>query len=241
VFVHRVGRTARAGRKGWAWSFVTNTELAHLLDLQLFLARPLTPTASGSGEQAYIESLVLGTFGREQLDAEVETVTVLHEKNTALEALQDVMNKGQKMYERSAGKASNASYQRAKEMMKSGQWALAGTAAEQSIVHPILRGAGENSEEDDAKRASLLDAVNSFRPAETVFELGTRGKSGAAALMNDRRKALAKAKQRAPAVTSFASVSAPVASTSTAEHAEEDDIAVRFLRPWLLFVCLTRR
>lgn len=38
VFVHRVGRTARAGRTGWAWSFLTTPELPYLLDLQLFLA-----------------------------------------------------------------------------------------------------------------------------------------------------------------------------------------------------------
>ena len=41
IFVHRVGRTARAGRRGWAWNLVTPTELAYLCDLQLFLARPL--------------------------------------------------------------------------------------------------------------------------------------------------------------------------------------------------------
>jgi ATP-dependent RNA helicase DDX54/DBP10 len=27
VFVHRVGRVARAGRRGWAWSFLTNEEV----------------------------------------------------------------------------------------------------------------------------------------------------------------------------------------------------------------------
>ncbi|KAH7108266.1 DEAD-domain-containing protein [Auriculariales sp. MPI-PUGE-AT-0066] len=237
VFVHRVGRTARAGRKGWAWFFVTNTELAHLLDLQLFLARPLTPTASSSGEQAYIESLVLGPFGREEVDAEVEFVAQLDDKNTALPTLREVMLKGQRMYEKSAGKASSASYQRAKEMMKSGQWALAGSAAEQTSLHPvILRGRGDeagNEAGDEAKRADLLSAVNAFRPAETVFELGTRGKAGTASLMKERRKALARAVQRAPTLTAAAStLSAPVASTSgTIENADEEDIEAAFGAP----------
>ena len=41
VFVHRVGRTARAGQSGCAWSLVSNDELPYMVDLQLFTGRPL--------------------------------------------------------------------------------------------------------------------------------------------------------------------------------------------------------
>ena len=41
VFVHRVGRTARAGKTGWAYSLVTSNDMPYLLDLQLFLGRLL--------------------------------------------------------------------------------------------------------------------------------------------------------------------------------------------------------
>ena len=41
LFVHRVGRAARAGRPGFAFSLVCQEELPFLLDLQLFLGRPL--------------------------------------------------------------------------------------------------------------------------------------------------------------------------------------------------------
>jgi ATP-dependent RNA helicase DDX54/DBP10 len=71
VFVHRVGRTARAGRRGWAWSFVTNSELPYLLDLQLFLGRPLVNDVDGDTLHVYTESLVLGTFQRERIDEDV--------------------------------------------------------------------------------------------------------------------------------------------------------------------------
>jgi len=41
LFVHRVGRVARAGRSGSAYSLVSPDEAPYLLDLHLFLGRPL--------------------------------------------------------------------------------------------------------------------------------------------------------------------------------------------------------
>ena len=41
VFVHRVGRVARAGSSGVAYSLVGSEEFAYMMDLHLFLSRPL--------------------------------------------------------------------------------------------------------------------------------------------------------------------------------------------------------
>ncbi|KAL0369295.1 UNVERIFIED_CONTAM: putative DEAD-box ATP-dependent RNA helicase 29 [Sesamum calycinum] len=43
LFVHRVGRAARAGRTGTAFSFVTTEDMPYLLDLHLFLSKPIKP------------------------------------------------------------------------------------------------------------------------------------------------------------------------------------------------------
>lgn len=40
--MHRVGRCARAGRSGTAYSLVTPDEYAYLLDLHLFLGKPVS-------------------------------------------------------------------------------------------------------------------------------------------------------------------------------------------------------
>ncbi|CAL1706916.1 unnamed protein product [Somion occarium] len=206
VFVHRVGRTARAGRQGWAWSFVTNTELPYLLDLQLFLGRPIKSEVTHGGDRVYTESLVLGPFDRDRVDGEVEYIRRLDEENHNLPTLREVMRKGHGMYERSKGKASQASYKRTKEMIREGKWGIVGTA---SGVHPIFFRSKDASSaakmlEEEERRKALLQAVNSFRPSETVLEIGARGNTETATLMKQRRKALGKAVERAAHASSSA-------------------------------------
>ncbi|KAJ7084419.1 P-loop containing nucleoside triphosphate hydrolase protein [Mycena belliarum] len=232
VFVHRVGRTARAGRQGWAWSFITNTELPYLLDLQLFLGRPLKADVSGDSEREYTDSLILGTFEREKIDEDVEYIRTLEDAHHSLPILREVMKRGHSMYERSKGKASPPSYKRAKDMTKDPKWILAGS---DSGVHPVLlRGDdGPQRRIREEARKALLRTVNSFRPSETVFEVGSKGNVANAALMKDRRKALQRSAQRR--------LLAPVKSVedepeaAEAEHADtevqmtdEDELAVVF-------------
>ena len=250
IFVHRVGRTARAGRKGWAWSFVTHSEAAYLCDLQLFLARPLLgvashPLSARSSEEPYTESLILGPFPRDTVDAEVEYIRTLHAANYSLPSLRGVMDRGQSMYERSRGKASVASYKRAKEMAKSGD----GWAGDAQGAHPVLSLMQQAKTEDGEvitsldeeremveKKLAMVRAVGAFKPAETVFELGSRGKGGTAnaTLMKEHRKALAKAVERSvvPASSSGAidaEDSLPQGDVDM-EMADEEDIAVRVFR-----------
>ncbi|KAG6334659.1 hypothetical protein ID866_4426 [Astraeus odoratus] len=245
IFVHRVGRTARAGRKGWAWSFITHSEAAYLCDLQLFLGRPLLSAASHSAtsstsEEAYTQSLVLGPFPRDVIDAEVEYIRTLDAAHSNLDSLRGVMGRGQSMYERSRGKASAASYRRAKEITKNG----GGWANDADSIHPVLTfvrhvdGTTNNSDERDReeKRRALVRVVSSFRPSETVFEVGTRGKAraGTVALMKERRKVLAKAVRRAdPSGTAEVSTANENEDTPHFDHmdiemAGEQDIAAVF-------------
>ena len=221
VFVHRVGRTARAGRQGWAWSFVTHTELPYLLDLQLFLGRPIKSDVS-NGDQNYTETLVLGTFEREKIDEDVEYLRTLEGVNHNLPVLREVMKRGHAMYERSKGKASSASYKRAKEMFKDNKWMLAGS---HSGIHPVLmQGDAAHKREQEAKRKLLLRAVNSFRPSETVLEVRSKKDSTNAELMKQRRKALVKATERAP--VAFSSVRPEEDTFVNAVDADDDDESV---------------
>lgn len=243
IFVHRVGRTARAGRKGWAWSLVAHGELPYLCDLQLFLGRPLItlsssfPASATTSEEPYTQSLIFAPFPRDLMDSEVEYVRTLDESQNTLPTLRAVMGRGHAMYERSRGKASPASYRRAKELGRSGQ---------EGVIHPVLTLTqdGDDGKEDtremEEKRAAIVRAVSAFKPAETVFEVGTRGKAATAnaALMKERRKALAKAVERAgnSGPSSSAAVDADrggddglgEAGGGDVEMADEEDIAAVF-------------
>lgn len=197
AFVHRVGRTARAGRKGWAYTFVTASELPHLLDLELFLGRPVKTCPLGiedANEVDYSEQLVLGTAPRGLLDLDLETYRSMMSHHENIDILGNVARRGQRMYERGVSKASPESYRRAKELQRKGK-GLAANAGETEGVHPVFApyvAISGSDAQTEVKRADLMAIVNAFRPAETVFEIGTRGKTPAAQLMRERRKAMGK-------------------------------------------------
>lgn len=205
AFVHRVGRTARAGRKGWAYSLITQSELPFLMDLQLFLSRPLITCPISSNVDAssvnFSTNLVIGTLPRDRLDAEAEYAhEALISPNSSLIALSGVVKRAQKMYEKSQSNASNESYRRAKDFLSSGK-GFGGTQNEEASTHLIFKTAQNQkaksvtpsnlkSQSNSTLRDQLLAKVNQFTPCETVFEIGTRGKGVAAQIMRDRRKSM---------------------------------------------------
>ncbi|KIM20684.1 hypothetical protein M408DRAFT_30142 [Serendipita vermifera MAFF 305830] len=245
VFVHRVGRTARMGRRGWAWSFVGRDEVPFLLDLQLFLGRPLVDRVSTSSpsETAFTTSLVLAPFPRDALDEEIEYIKRLDELNYELGSLRGVMERGTKMYNKTRGKASPVSYERAKDAVKEGKWGFgAGSASSGSGagVHPawaMRAGASSTPRENGGASASglsredLLASLANFKPSETVFEMGTRGKTAGALLMKERRKVLAKAAPKPIPVSTLNEVDDEedgYESTEDVEMADEQEIQATF-------------
>jgi ATP-dependent RNA helicase DDX54/DBP10 len=223
---------------------VTNTELPHLLDLQLFLGRPLISARESTGQaDEYTAALMLGSLPRDPLDAEVEYInTTIVETAQNLPILKEVVRKGQAMYERSQGKASQESYRRAKEMMKDPSWGLAGSSVEATSVHPMFRhaaGAGNGqsaatSSTSDAilaqARAAIIARINNFTPAETVFEVGTRGKTVGAQLMQERRKTIGKLNKKTEAnrkVANGGHSEGGTADQGEEEDEEDDDVEMR--------------
>ncbi|CCG82030.1 ATP-dependent RNA helicase dbp10 [Taphrina deformans PYCC 5710] len=175
IFVHRVGRTARAGKRGWSYSLVRAEDCAYLLDLQLFLSRRLV-TAHTTGEPIdYTKDVVLGALPRDGSERGSEWANKTIHDDADLMAMKKVAGKGEKLYLRTRPTASVDSIRRAKDVVKSLGWV---------DVTPLL--AVSNDSGSDA-RIDMLKRVGNFRPVETVFEIGHRGNNEAATIMRTRR------------------------------------------------------
>lgn len=178
LFIHRVGRTARAGSKGWSYSLVQDADMPYLLDLQLFLGKRLIygRQRAIADDANCIEDLVLGGLRRSNMEQSIEAVnSLLLDDNLA--SLRVVAAKAQKMYVRSKSSASAASARKAREILQNGS---------ASELHILFSDGTDNTE---AEKDKMLKAISGFRPAETVFEVG--GKHTAMAdFMRQRREQL---------------------------------------------------
>ncbi|KAJ1823354.1 ATP-dependent RNA helicase dbp10, partial [Coemansia sp. RSA 2599] len=167
VFVHRVGRVARAGRRGWAYSLVTPEEIPYVLDLQLFLGRTLHLGSSvylkNGKTPEYTKEIVLGQFPIELTELDSEWVRHVVEENVTIEGMQKTSNNGSKLYRKSKQTASSESYKRAKEI----------SIAESFAEHHFLF--NDRIDPEEKKRMEMLRSLSGFRPNETVFEIGNRG------------------------------------------------------------------
>ena len=174
LFVHRVGRTARAGRRGWSFSFVTDTDLPYLIDLQLFLGRRLCVGQTTTDVSSFSNDIVVGSFDRDHLEKGCELATKLLD-NDDLAILRDVSIKGERRYITTRPWASSESRKRAKAILASHEY---------SEPHVFFG----NRDPLQVERQRMLSRVSSFRPQENVFEIGKRGTTSARAHMMQRRK-----------------------------------------------------
>lgn len=184
IFVHRVGRTARAGQRGWSYNLVSESDAPYLLDLQLFLAKTLVFGRSTGAPTSYTEDLVVGSLARDQLGRNCEWVTKSLDEDADLAAMQTVATKAEKLYLRSRSAASSESARRAKEITTSDQWIY---------LHPLF---AKDTDDREAERESMLARVSGFRPQETVFEIGKRGTGGEAAEVTKKRRVAIEAKRQ---------------------------------------------
>ncbi|GAO46854.1 hypothetical protein G7K_1072-t1 [Saitoella complicata NRRL Y-17804] len=178
VFVHRVGRTARAGRKGWAYSLVRAEDAPYLLDLQLFLGRKLVVPAENKHETPdYSGEIVLGGLPRDGVESTTEFVASSLSRSADLAAQKGVSQRGERLYLKTRTSASAESVKRAKEVVAGRGW---------SLVHPLLAAAPDNASKE---REDMLKRLANIRPAETIFEIGKRGvsRNAAADVMRKRR------------------------------------------------------
>jgi len=153
LFVHRVGRVARAGRSGNAYSLLTSDELSFVIDLHLFLGRPLKVCSTKTKND---EDGVLGCVPQTCLADEFEYIKTTEQQAHDLTSQRQVMANACKQYIKSRTAASQESIKRSKEMNTN-----------DIAPHPLF--AGGNDEMEHA-RLNLLANLKNFKPTLTVFE-----------------------------------------------------------------------
>lgn len=179
LFVHRVGRVARAGRSGVAYSFVGPDEGAYLIDLFLFLSESIknAPQNLDSSEEIDWDRMV-GRVPRSIIDEETEHLQLLMKNSFDLQSQHKVMTNAYKQYLRSRPPASKESNRRSKEEV----W-------DQNIgYHPLLK---VKDMEAEVQRIKILESLSSLRPKSTVFEMTKsvkNSKSSALIHMQEKRQ-----------------------------------------------------
>lgn len=203
IFIHRVGRTARAGNSGWAYSIVNEKELPYLLDLELFLGKKVLLTRMHDQKCAmlresltenepyaeptvsYTDRLVVGAVPRRDLETFQELFENLMRNNYDMLVLRDVLAKGEKLYYRTRQAALPELTKRSKEILDSGSW---------DDQHLLF---GPDFEKE---KNSFLASLQNRVSKETVFEFNKKGndrdENSMVEFMNKRRKQIAPIQRR---------------------------------------------
>ena len=139
IFVHRVGRAARAGRTGTAFSFLTSEDMPYLLDLHLFLSKPVRPAPSEEEvlrdmdgviskiDQALANGeTIYGRFPQTVIDLVSDRVREIIDSSADLYAMQKTCTNAFRLYSKTKPLPSKESIKRAKDLPREG-------------LHPIFR------------------------------------------------------------------------------------------------------
>ncbi|KAJ5584842.1 ATP-dependent RNA helicase dbp10 [Penicillium hispanicum] len=167
IFIHRVGRTARAGRKGWSYSLVRDADAPYLLDLQLFLGRRLVLGRQYGDKVNFAEDVAVGGIPRDPLSRSCEWVNKVLEETTDIASQRQVATRGEKLYMRTRNAASLESAKRAKQVTSTEDW---------STIHVMFN---DETSQMETEREKMLARIGGYRPQETIFEVHNRrgGKS----------------------------------------------------------------
>ncbi|XP_015888526.3 putative DEAD-box ATP-dependent RNA helicase 29 isoform X1 [Ziziphus jujuba] len=167
VFVHRVGRAARAGRTGTAFSFVTSEDMPYLLDLHLFLSKPImaAPTEDEvlqdmDGVFAKIDQAianggtVYGRFPQTVLDLVSDRVRETIDSSAELTSLKKTCANAFRLYSKVKQLPSKESIRRSKELPREG-------------LHPIFKNVLAGGE---LMALAFSERLKNFRPKQTILE-----------------------------------------------------------------------
>ncbi|KAF8103185.1 hypothetical protein N665_0188s0136 [Sinapis alba] len=178
IFVHRVGRAARAGRSGSAISFVTPEDMPYLLDLHLFLSKPIRPAPTEDEVLKNMEEVmnrtseaivsgvtVYGRFPQKTIDLIFNKIQEMIDSSAELDSLEKTSRKAFRLYTSTKPSPSKESIRRAKKLPREG-------------LHPMFKSIIEGGE---LEAMAFFQKIKNFRPKQTILEAegeNAKGPSG---------------------------------------------------------------
>lgn len=173
LFIHRVGRCARAGRSGTAYSIFSTDDQAHMLDLHLFLNRPFDPQNTKS-------------VGICPLDAiEEEQQVVLRQLNDSdLSNINRISNNAYKAYIQTRPAASVESNKKIKNIKFNSLRMLDDFKTVTEHLGQVRTGDVDPEE----YKANLLEQMKVYKAKTTIFELNPKLNSQQFIVMTNKRK-----------------------------------------------------
>jgi ATP-dependent RNA helicase DDX54/DBP10 len=149
LFLHRVGRVARAGRPGTAYSLICTDELSYLFDVQEFIGKTISYAQANDETDDY--HLLFGNVPQTIIDEESETIRKLTETNVDLVNLFQVQQNAYLHYVRTRPAPSYASVKQMKQHHKQ---------ITDLAVHPVFK---ETYAAEDFTPNALIQQLRSFR------------------------------------------------------------------------------
>uniref|UniRef100_A0A914QUP4 RNA helicase n=1 Tax=Panagrolaimus davidi TaxID=227884 RepID=A0A914QUP4_9BILA len=172
LFIHRVGRVARAGKFGTSYSLVSPDEMPYVLDLFLFLGRPLKLAVDNDVYK--VDETLMGSFPDDLVHLETEFLRNIHEISMEVSDLKHKSDNAMKKYIRTRPPPSSESVRRSKKEFKTLECA----------PHPILDKSISMSADH-----SVLQELRNYRPQATIFELNASSKLPTVNIMKAKRNA----------------------------------------------------
>lgn len=210
LFIHRVGRVARAGRHGTAYSLIAPDEVPYVYDLMLFLSLKLYSADDNvQFDNNDTKQVFYGSLPRMDIDSCNDSV------NTAIDTtdqhkLLNVCNRAYNMYLKTRVAASSASLHRAKQI----------TSDYHNIpLHPLF---SQSPNHNDNTVDAYLKQISSFQGKNTIFEVNNH--------VNNAMKIKRNAHERLIQKNNESSESHPKHTNTTADdvdhvdNGESDDI-----------------
>lgn len=168
LFVHRVGRVARAGRSGTAYSIMTFEDFPYYVDLMQFIGRPVQ-SAAEEGDLLFLPDD--GCYGRlpeEDIQLELDFLKRLQSDDVELRNMAKVVENAHKKFNRTKKKATHEGIQEARKPEY---------AFDRTPLHPMLLSRLESSRvaadkvKFDLKRFKAKELFLEMNSGEKLFTI----------------------------------------------------------------------